>query len=172
MPNIGAIISAHNNKILENKDNEVRPCNCIKKDSCPLAGKIESCRSENVIYKAEVKTDNELKTYIGLTSSEIKKRVSSHKCDFKHAKYKDSTKLSNYIWKLKDKNIKYEINWNIVKKVKKLRNGDRMCRLCIQEVHSILKNKNSILNSRNEILNKCRHRKKFLLSNWKKKQKD
>ena len=38
-----------------------------------MAGSKTSCRTENVIYKAEVKTKNETKTYIGLTSSEIKK---------------------------------------------------------------------------------------------------
>ena len=132
---------------------------------CPMAGSKTSCRTENVIYKAEVKTKNETKTYIGLTSSEIKKRVSSHNSDFKHAKNKDSTKLSKHIWDLKENNINYEIKWNVIKKVNKLKNGDKMCRLCTQEVRYILRNKDSPLNSRNELMNKCRHRRKYLLDN-------
>ena len=172
MPNVDKIISAHNKKILKNKKEEIKPCNCRRKKECPLAESKYSCRTENVIYKAEVKSNNESKTYIGLTSSEFKKRVSSHKTDFNHVKYKESTKLSKYIWNLKEKNTKFEIKWNIVKKVNKIKNGDKMCRLCASEVNFILKNKNSPLNSRNELMNKCRHCSQFLLANWKKKQKE
>ena len=119
---------------------------------------------------AEVTTEeNKKNTYIGLTSLEFKKRVQSHNSDFRHAKNRDLTKLSKHIWNLKEKKIKYEIKWNIIKKVNKLKNGDRMCRLCTHEVRFILRNKDSPLNCRNELMNKCRHRKKYLLDNWKKK---
>ena len=171
MPNVEKIISAHNKKILKTKKLKIEPCNCRRKKDCPLAGSKNSCRTENVIYKAEVKSDKEIKTYIGLTSSELKKRISSHKTDFKYEKHKESTKLSKYIWSLKENKTEFEIKWNIVKKVKKIKNGDKMCRLCVNEVNFILKNKNSPLNSRNELMNKCRHCSKFLLANWKKKQK-
>ena len=80
--------------------------------------------------------------------------------------------MSNYIWNLKENNINFNINWKIIKRVGETKNGDRMCRLCTQEIRSILKNKDSPLNSRNELMNKCRHRNKFLLKNWKRKQKD
>ena len=66
MQNIGSIINSHNKKVLESKTEKTKPCNCRQKDSCPLAGRKISCRTENVIYKAEVKTENERKTYIGL----------------------------------------------------------------------------------------------------------
>ena len=69
------------------------------------------------------------------------------------------------------KNINHQINWKIIKKVNETRNGDKTCRLCINEIKSILENKDSPLNSRTEIMNKCRHRNKFLLKNWKSKQK-
>ena len=48
---------------------------------------------------AEVKTEEERKTYIGLTSMEFKKRISEHKTDFKYKKYKEPTKLSTYIYR-------------------------------------------------------------------------
>ena len=110
------------------------------------------------------------RTYIGLRSLEFKKRVSLHKTDFAYKKYKESTKLSNYIWNLKENNIKYELKWEILKKTKQIRNGDIMCRLCTQEIRSILKNHDAPLNSRNEMMGKCRHKKQFLLKNWKKKK--
>ena len=102
---------------------------------------------------------------------EFKKRISKHKTDFTYKKYKESTKLSNYIWKLKEKKTNYEINWKVLRKVKKNRNGDKICKLCMHEIMAILKNKDHPLNSRNEIMNTCRHKKQFLLKNWKRKQK-
>ena len=99
---------------------------------------------------------------------EFKKRWYNHKSDFAHKKHKESTKLSNYIWDLKEKNIEFKINWKIKKKVPKIKNGDRICKLCTQEIITIFKNKENLLNSRNEVMNKCRHRNQFLLKNWKK----
>ena len=172
MPNIEKIISAHNKKILNNKTTDVKPCNCKIKQDCPLVGSENSCRTSNVIYKAEVKSEKESKTYIGLTSLEFKQRLSKHKTDFKYKKYKESTKLSNHIWNLKDNNQKFEIKWTILKKIKPTNVSDKICRLCASEVNFILKNKNCPLNSTNELMNKCRHRKQFLLANWKNRQKD
>ena len=74
MPNVGSIISSHNKKIIENKIDEIQPCNCRNKEACPLVGTEVSCRTDNVIYKAEIKTENETKNYIGLTSAELKKK--------------------------------------------------------------------------------------------------
>ena len=170
MQNIARIINSHNKKILEETKKETPPCNCRKE--CPLPGNKFSCRTKGVIYQAEVETEKERKTYIGLTALEFKKRVANHKSDFKHKKNKESTKLSNYIWSLKENNINFKIDWKIIKRVGETRNGDRMCRLCTYEIKSILKNKDSPLNTRNELMNKCRHRNKFLLKNWKRKQKD
>ena len=98
LPNIGQIIISHNKKILTKVNEKEEPCNCKKKDQCPMKGSRTSCRTQNVIYRAEVTTEKEeRKTYIGLTSMEFKKRISKHKMDFEHRKYKESTKLSNYI---------------------------------------------------------------------------
>ena len=51
-----------------------------------------------------------------------------------------------------------------------MKNGNQMCRLCLTEANMIIKNKTG-LNKRNEIFNKCRHQNKFLLKNWKAKDK-
>ena len=38
------------------------------------------------------------------------------------------------------------------------------------EAKLIMENKQGPLNKRTELMNKCRHRNKFLLKNWKKKK--
>ena len=118
-----------------------------------------------------MKTEQQTKRYIGLTSMEFKKRYYKHRSDFTHRKNKDSTRLSSYIWNLKDNKIDFKINWKIIKKVGKIRNGDKICRLCTAEAKLIMKNKDGQLNKRMEIMNKCRHTNQFLLKNWKKKEK-
>ena len=79
----------------------------------------------------------------------------------------ESIELSKYIWDLKTNNTNFEINWKILRKVSKLNNGNRLCRLCITEAMLIMKGKKGLLNKRKEIMNKCRHENKFLLKNWK-----
>ena len=161
---MGKIINSHNKKILNKATEEKEEtCNCTKE--CPLNK--EGCRRKNVVYEATVKTKEETRTYIGLTSSEFKKRHSSHKTDFKYEKYRNSTTLSEYIWKNKDENKEYEINWNIIDTSKELRNGQKECKLCLKESLAILKNKKGNgMNKRTEILNTCRHASKFLLKKW------
>ena len=68
--------------------------------------------------------------------------------------------------------MKYKISWNILKKITPMRNGNKMCRLCVNEAAIIMKGKKGQLNQRNEIFNKCRHQNKFLLKNWKEKKKE
>ena len=169
MKHIGQIITSHNKKILATKTEPEKPCNC-KKTECPLLNKKHSCRTENVVYKAVVKSPKEIRSYIGLTSLEFKQRFYKHRSDFKHKKQKDSTRLSKYIWNLKDNNIEYSIDWSILRKTKKTNNGDKICSLCIMEAKLIMENKQGPLNKRTEIMSKCRHRNKFLLKNWKKKK--
>ena len=91
MQNIARIISSHNKKLLEEKKKETLPCNCRKE--CPLPSNKFSCRTKNVIYQAEVETDKERKTYIGLTALEFKKRVANHKTDFKYKKKQRFNKI-------------------------------------------------------------------------------
>ena len=73
---------------------------------------------------------------------------------------------------MKTKNEDYKISWKILKSISKLKNGNKMCRLCLTEAALIMKEKKGQLNKRTEILNKCRHENKFLLKNWKEKKKE
>ena len=166
MANMDRFINSHNRKILQEKKKEpVKPCNC-KKAPCPLKPVNKSCNTESVIYKANVVTQKETRTYIGLTGNEFKKRWYRHKESMTKEKYKEDTELSKYIWGLKENNIKYDLKWDIIKKVRKMKNGSRSCRLCLSEALEIMKNQENPLNKRNEIMGTCRHRTKFTLRKW------
>ena len=163
MPNIKTIINSHNKKIIKGKDKkEIKKCNC-KKFECPMKNSKTSCRQECVVYEAKVESKNETKYYIGLTENEFKKRYYGHRLDFANKTKANSTALSQYIWDLKGKKEDYQISWKILKAVTKLKNGNKMCRLCVTEAATIMKGTKGQLNRRTEILNKCRHQNKYLL---------
>ena len=52
-----------------------------------------------------------------LQKQPFKERFGNHTRNLKHPKYRNSAKLSKYIWKLKDANIPPVIEWSIVTKV-------------------------------------------------------
>ena len=172
MPSIAEIITSHNRRILESGpvNENKKPC-CRKKENCPLSQVNKECDTENVVYKAYVKTDTETKTYIGLTANSFKKRWYGHQESIKKEKYKTSTALSGYIWELKENNINYELKWDIIRRVKKNRYTSKYCRLCTTEAAEIMKNNENPLNKKNEMMGSCRHRFKFALCNWKKEKK-
>ena len=170
MPNIKTQITKHNKTLLQDdsQENKTKTCNCTK-FACPLKDSELSCRTECVVYEATVTTEDNIRTYTGLTEKEFKTRYYQHRHDFNSKR--DSTELSKYVWELKDKKEKFEISWKILKRVPKLKNGQKMCRLCTTEALVIMKNGKNQLNKRTEILNKSRHQNKFLLKNYKDKKK-
>ena len=131
-----------------------------KKNSCPLDGK---CLTKCVVYKATVTetTSNDQETYIGLTENEFKTRFNLHKSSFKLELKRTSTTLSERVWKLKNKNINFNIKWGVVKKVKPFAPNDKVCKLCLQEKLSILRSAPS-LNKRSDIFRHCIHIKIIL----------
>ena len=78
----------------------------------------KNCLAKYLIYKATVKTDNTIKIYIGSTSTTFKDRCRNHKAisNNKHKRY--SNELSNYLWELKDKNTKYNLNFEMLSRTK------------------------------------------------------
>ena len=85
------------------------------RDECLLNG---VCLERNWVYEASVSTEQEIKTYIGITESEFKFRFNNQKTSFKHKKHATNTALSKYIWDLKEKHCAYSINWSILKHAK------------------------------------------------------
>ena len=170
MPNMASHIASHNKKILQkSRDLEVqdgRSCNCENPENCPLNG---NCLQEAVVYQADVTPETEEEqSYLGLTEPPFKGRWNDHCTSFRHQKYKSKSKLSSYIWKLQEKQENYQIKWSIIRKSTPYRTGSKKCDLCLWEKYYILNSdKERFLNKRDEILNKCRHRDKFLLKNFK-----
>ena len=184
MPNLGRIISAHNNRVLASQVPAVPKrawgnCSCPKKKrdakECPLAGE---CISEKVVYQATVKVKiaedapEEEKvpdqTYLGVTEPDLKVRHANHKQDFKKPSQRGRTCLSKYIWSLKDKGMvedtDYTISWALMSKASSFSPTSGQCRLCLLEKSLLAMQPHlGTLNNRDEFFCHCRHKEKLLL---------
>ena len=128
--------------------------------ACPLAG---NCLQPCVIYQAAVtrKDNNKKDTYIGLTENNFKTRYRNHTASFRHAKLRNSTELSKYIWTLKDNCIDHFISWRILSSHSPYSSASKRCNLCLREKFLIICQPDlSTLNKRNELVSSCRHRNK------------
>ena len=167
LPNIDAIISGHNKRILQTKEGtnkKEKHCNCRGgPKNCPLNG---TCLKASIVYSAIVKEENKISKYIGQTANSFKERFNNHKLTFKHNKYEKHTNLSNYIWNLKNKSKDFTVTWKIEAESKTYNPTSKLCKLCNLEKTLILTYPDeNLLNKRSEIMNKCRHREKYLLVN-------
>ena len=165
MESVANVIRRHNASILNSDDKaEPRPCNCKKKQECPLDGK---CREESIVYKAVVSSGGVDKKYYGICEGDFKLRYNNHTKSFRDVDYKSSTELSKYIWSLNGR--PYTIKWSIAARSSPYRCGSRSCSLCLMEKLMILKDSDpdSLLNKRDELISKCRHRNKYCLKNLK-----
>ena len=170
VPNMGAKISKHNGKILREKPAE-SGCNCQQPVECPLPGK---CTTDKLVYRASVTSNNTVETYVGLTAGTFKKRYGGHKSDFLHRPTEDntSTTLSSHIWKLKDQNKAYQVEFEIVKRAAPYSPVSGICNLCTEEKFEIMFNPNlATLNSRQEMFAACRHKWTQLIVKKKPKKK-
>ena len=162
-------ISKHNSKI-EKKIKPTQPppgCNCEKGvDTCPLGG---HCLVNKLVYKARVvEEDQTVNTYTGLTRNTFKQRYYGHTSSFKHRNTdeKKSTTLSTHIWKLKDDQKKYEIDWSVRDRAAEFNPTTHKCKLCLKEKFYIMfEPEGATLNKRSELFSVCRHRLRELLAN-------
>ena len=167
MPNMGRIIKSHNEKILQQQNQEETPdnrsCNCMRPSECPLSG---NCLVKNIIYKATISSPGTTnKHYYGASATTFKLRYTDHKSSFNHEKYKNKSQLSKYIWYLKSKKKTFNIVWSIYRKAKPCIKGSNYCDLCTTEKLVIAKSDSRFcLNKKSEIVSTCRHKKKFYLS--------
>ena len=133
MNNISSILSTHNKNILNPKLTSLG-CNCRNKDNCPLDGE---CLTPNIIYHADITTDNDHKFYYGTSEATFKHCHSNHTCDFKHVKYQHASELAKYIRQLKNNNSNYSIKWLIASKVYGYANS-LSCKLCLMEKYWVI----------------------------------
>ena len=129
----------------------------MDKEKCPLEG---NCNISQVIYKATVASPGmEEHNYYG-QASDFKVRYRNHISLFGNRGNKQKCALKKFIWKLQDRNKEYKIMWQIVKKSKAYKTGDRMCGLCTDENLVILENIDSPYTLNDEVIGRCFHKAK------------
>ena len=162
-------IGVHNAKILSgNNKNNSATCKCRNKANCLIPGE---CNQTNVVYLAKVHRDSKAMKYFGSTEN-FKNRYAVHKSSLNNRPACHTT-LSSYVWKLKDQNIPYSIDWSIRARGHAFSSGSKSCDLCLTEKLIILtENQETMLNIRDKLLESCRHRPKHLLVSVKKQEID
>ena len=150
--NLCNIIKSYNKILICSSNQIILPCNCTKKEECPLEGK---CRANNIIYKCIASATGFLnKVYLGTAQGEFKKWFHNHNLSFKNESKRNNTTLAKYIWDLKLKhNVTPTLKWHILKSVTTYSNITKKCRLCLQEklkIHSY-PNPDELLNKRSNL---------------------
>jgi len=164
-PNIKSIISGHNKKVLNNRNNRQsappKMCHCTIRE-CPLNGE---CQLDSLVYQATVTDDqNSSETYVGICKPTFYERHQNHLTSFRHKSHQKKTELSKHIWKLKRNNQDYSIKWRLLNQSKLFCPVSGVCQLCTDEKYYIIYNPElATLNKREELGNKCRHMEGFLL---------
>ena len=161
LPNMDSILARHNTKILSPTDSSSATCNCRGGvEACPVEGK---CLQKDVVYSAEVQTDQGTMVYIGSTQ-DFKSRHTTHLSNFRLPKYDNATSLSTHIWSLQRENTAYSIRWRIIARARSYCPESKRCGLCTTEKARILFYPgNNLINKKSEIMGKCRHRAKHKL---------
>ena len=77
-------------------------------------------------------------------------------------------KLTKYVGGLLHNKVSHTINWEVVANVQPYQCSNACCYLCLNEkLYIATHDCSSLLNKRSELVSKCRHKNKFLLSNFK-----
>ena len=165
MPNMAQQIKQHNNKVLDSGQVEKSGgCNGHRGGrQCPVPGE---CMAKGVVYGAEVTdlTTGTKETYTGLTDGTLRDRIAKHEGNFRH-RHQPGTRLSDHVWKLKDKGSPFTVTWQILCRASSFNPSSGLCRLCLKEKWWIMfKPATATLNMRNEIYASCRHRASKLLA--------
>ena len=179
LPNVARQLKGINKALLSpERILDLKGCSCENgPDNCIVEG--GHCLTENVCYLGNLKyeqahpTTGQMremsKDYFGLTENKLRKRISGHKTSFNHDTYKNATRLSIAVWKLKEANppIPYQIKFSIAQLARSYTRETQFCSLCSAEKTKIaFADPATTLNVRSEIMNKCPHRRKHLLENW------
>ena len=161
--NMKKIISAHNQKILEKSEKQEKVekmCNC-RHPPCPLQG---ICQTDNMVYQAKVTSENEEQSYLGLTATKFKLRYSNHETSFNYSRNRGKTTLAGYIWDLKDRGVKYQLEWRIIGRALPFSPISGVCNLCtLEKFHIYYTPHLGTLNKKDEINNWCPHKSSLLL---------
>ena len=166
-PNMKQLISSNNKKVLHPVETRL-PCNCHKSKVCPME-RNGDCRLECVVYKATVTPSDPLlpvETYTGMTEPTFKKRFRNHEKAFNNRDYETDSALSKHIWKLKDKNVGYNIEWQVLDRAPGYSPVTKVCKLCtLEKYYIVFHSESASLNQHEEWFKPCPHRRPKLLEN-------
>ena len=88
-------------------------------------------------------------------------------------KTKVNRDASKHVWHLKQNKTDFTIKWSIIIKSIFYTGGSKRCNLCLDEKHSILKQKKNnflLSNKRSEIVSACQHKNRFQVNNLNKER--
>ena len=76
--------------------------------------------SNKIVYKAEVEPNHGInklftKVNFGIRDTEFKLNCNNHTLSFRNWAHGNDSKLSKFIWSLKDQNKEFDIKWSILK---------------------------------------------------------
>ena len=75
---------------------------------------------------------------MGQTGQELRRRIGEARSDMRIEKKRHSTRLSRYVWELKDRGVEHEIEWEIISRAREYVKGAKTCNLCGKEKLAIL----------------------------------
>ena len=174
------VVAKHNAKVTSKQPVVTldRECNCEEPYlPCPLDGK---CLIPGVIYKAKVTSTLpppppsaanpsplpiiKERNCTGLTINPAKKRINAHKGNLRNRE-ENGTRLSTYVWELKDAGATVDISWSILAKhLQGYNPATKQCRLCLLEKWFIMfQQEGATINKRSEVFSSCRHRARLTL---------
>ena len=105
-----------------------------------------------------VTTAIETKFYVASTGLTFKNRYTKYKHSFRHEKHSNATTLSQYIWKLKNNNVNFKIQWETLSKTKNKYNLKNGCKLCnVEKIEILNVKKSESSNKRNELQTGYQH---------------
>ena len=67
-----------------------------------------------------------------------KERYRNHTFTFAHKEKRKNTKLSGYIWQLKEESLDYTIKWRILARCQPFKASSKSCRLCLREKYILM----------------------------------
>ena len=101
-------------------------------------------------------TDSGCKEYFGTAEGKFKMRYNNLTMSFRHKKRVNDTELPKYLWKLKEENADYNLQWSIKAYASPYKCGTRKCDLYLTEKMIIARSvRNKLLNKRTELVSKC-----------------
>lgn len=111
--------------------------------------------------------DNPCQTFVGLTANSFKTRYSNYKASFCNSDKRHSTKLSKYLWYLKENMTKFKVARKILKQAAPYNPTSNRCNPCPWKKYFIIsKPALASLRKRTELLSSRIHAGKYALKSF------